>query len=45
MENVCKEHKLGSFLSWECYHGVGHALMYYRANDLSRSLEQSSNQG
>ena len=35
---VCDAYRLESFMSWECYHGVGHGLMYYTANDLPRSL-------
>lgn len=39
MKEVCNGYRLGSFLSWECYHGTGHGLMYYTSNDLPRSLE------
>ncbi len=38
MKTVCNGYNLGSFLSWECYHGVGHGIMYYTSNDLPRSL-------
>jgi hypothetical protein len=26
-------------MSWQCYHGIGHGLMFYTANDLPRSLK------
>jgi plastocyanin len=39
METMCDEYPPASFLSWQCYHGVGHGVMYYTANDLPRSLE------
>ena len=39
LEDVCAPYPLGKYLSWECYHGVGHGLMYYSGNDLPRSLE------
>ena len=39
MQTMCGEYPQGSFLSWQCYHGVGHGAMYYTANDLPRSLE------
>lgn len=38
MKTVCDGYKLGSFLSWECYHGIGHGLMYYSSNDFPRSV-------
>lgn len=39
MKTVCDAYPLGKYLSWECYHGVGHGLMYYTLNDLPKSLE------
>ncbi|HLL40881.1 MAG TPA: cupredoxin domain-containing protein [Rubrobacteraceae bacterium] len=39
METMCDEYPLRSTLSWQCYHGLGHGVMYYTANDLPRSLE------
>jgi plastocyanin len=39
MQTMCDEYPQSSFLSWQCYHGIGHGLMYYTANDLPRSLE------
>ncbi len=36
---VCAPYPSGKFLSWECYHGVGHGLMYYTSNDLPASLK------
>lgn len=39
MQTVCDPYPLGKHISWECYHGVGHGVMYYTSNDLPRSLE------
>jgi plastocyanin len=39
MQTLCDPYPPKSFLSWQCYHGLGHGLMYYTANDLPRSLE------
>lgn len=40
MKSVCNSYPDGSFIEWECYHGVGHGLMYYNSNDLPESLKQ-----
>jgi hypothetical protein len=39
MKAVCSPYPLEKYMSWECYHGVGHGLMYYTENDLPRSLD------
>lgn len=39
MQTVCEPYPLGKFSSWECYHGVGHGVMYYTNNDLPKSLQ------
>ncbi len=39
MKTVCNAYPLGKYLSWECYHGIGHGLMYYTSNDLPKSLK------
>lgn len=39
MQTVCNPYPLGKYTSWECYHGVGHGVMYYTSNDLPKSLE------
>ncbi len=39
MRTMCDQYPPESYLSWQCYHGVGHGVMYYTANDLPRSLE------
>jgi hypothetical protein len=39
IQNVCAPYKEGSFLSLECFHGIGHGLMYYTLNDLPKSLK------
>jgi hypothetical protein len=38
MRTVCQPYPLRTFLGWQCYHGVGHGLMFYTANDLPRAL-------
>lgn len=42
MKTVCSFYYPEKFLSWECYHGIGHGVMYYTANDLPRSLAMCS---
>ncbi len=39
MRTMCGEYRHGSFLSYQCNHGLGHGVMFYTANDLPRSLE------
>ncbi len=39
MKTTCTAYPIGKFMSWACYHGIGHALMYYTNNNLPRSLE------
>jgi hypothetical protein len=29
MQTMCDQYPVGSFLSWECYHGIGHGVMFY----------------
>lgn len=38
LQSVCATYKPTSFIGWECYHGVGHGLMYFTQNILPRSL-------
>lgn len=38
--DVCKKIDKSKLLASECYHGVGHALMYITKNDLMLSLKQ-----
>ena len=38
MQTVCNGYPPGKFVSRECYHGIGHGVMYYTSNDLPRSL-------
>jgi hypothetical protein len=38
LNTVCQAYNAESFLGWECYHGVGHGLMYFTENDLPKSL-------
>lgn len=39
MQTTCTPYLQSKFLSFSCYHGMGHALMYYTNNDLPQSLE------
>lgn len=38
LPTLCNEYADGSYLAWECYHGIGHGLMYFTLNDLPQSL-------
>jgi hypothetical protein len=38
MKTVCQSYPPGGFMSWECYHGVGHGVMFYTGRDLKQSL-------
>ncbi len=38
IRDVCADYTSGTYLAWECYHGVGHGAMYYTGNDLPESL-------
>jgi plastocyanin len=39
MKTICDQYHQKSYMSWQCYHGLGHGVMFYTANDLPRSLE------
>jgi plastocyanin len=39
MKTMCDQYQQRSYMSWQCYHGLGHGVMFYTANDLPRSLE------
>lgn len=39
MNSVCEKYPAGSFIGWECFHGVGHGVMYFTNDDLPRSIE------
>jgi plastocyanin len=39
MKTMCAQYEQGGYMSWQCYHGIGHGAMFYTANDLPRSLE------
>lgn len=38
LSTICKDYKDNTFVGWECYHGVGHGLMFYTENDLNKSI-------
>ena len=39
MKTMCGRYEPGRYMSWQCYHGIGHGAMFYTSNDLPRSLE------
>ena len=39
IKTACDGYPAGKFISWECYHGVGHGLMYYHDNNVLVALE------
>ena len=39
IKSTCKNYPIGRFITWECYHGVGHGLMYYSNNNVLKALE------
>ncbi len=39
MNTLCKDYPAGKFARAQCYHGMGHGLMYFTDNDLPKSLE------
>ena len=39
MKTMCARYPEGGYMSWQCYHGIGHGVMFYTSNDLPRSLE------
>ncbi|MST04096.1 MAG: hypothetical protein EXS49_00815 [Candidatus Pacebacteria bacterium] len=39
MKEVCKPYPEEKNPAWNCYHGVGHGLMYWTGNNLPRALE------
>lgn len=38
MLTICDDYERGKFMSWQCFHGVGHGAMFYRKNDLPSAL-------
>lgn len=38
MSRACVAYTSRSFMEWECYHGIGHGLMFYSQNDVPGSL-------
>ncbi len=38
LQTTCEGDDPASFMGWECYHGVGHGLMYFTGNDIPASL-------
>ena len=38
VKTMCDGYRSRSYTGWQCYHGLGHGVMFYTANDLPRSL-------
>lgn len=38
MRIACAPHPSDTYLGWQCYHGVGHGLMFQTGNDLPRVI-------
>lgn len=38
LKTVCSDPSVPAYLSGNCYHAIGHGLMYYSANNLPKSL-------
>ncbi len=39
MKTMCADYgEAGGYLEWQCYHGIGHGVMYFTSNDLPRAL-------
>ena len=39
MKTMCDRYEPGGYLAWQCYHGIGHGVMYYTSNRLPEALE------
>jgi len=39
MKEICNQYPNRSYLSWQCYHGIGHGVMFFTSNDLPMSLD------
>ena len=38
IKEICNSYRGETYLSWECYHGIGHGLMLVTDNELERSI-------
>lgn len=38
IQTVCNKYDVKNFTGWQCYHGVGHGLMFFNNNDLPKSI-------
>lgn len=43
VNSICDRFEEGKYNSWECYHGIGHGLMFFTENDLNKSLNYCNN--
>ena len=39
MQEICAAYPAGKFKAWECFHGVGHGVMYYTSNELPVAIK------
>ena len=39
MKTMCDRYEPGGYLAWQCYHGIGHGVMYYTSNKLPQALD------
>jgi hypothetical protein len=39
LKTTCPDSGLQNFRQWQCYHGVGHGIMYFTGKNLSESLK------
>jgi hypothetical protein len=38
MRTICEGYEPNRYPSWQCYHGVGHGVMFFKKNDLPAAL-------
>jgi hypothetical protein len=38
MRTICDVYEQGRYASWQCYHGVGHGVMFFKKNDLPAAI-------
>ncbi len=38
VKNACKSYKKNNFIAWECFHGIGHGVMFATDNNMPKSI-------
>lgn len=38
LKNACREYGKNNYAAWECYHGIGHGVMFATSNDVPKSI-------